>query len=145
MKSGWPQIWNRSTPQHKTLLMLLPTIMHWQYLHHKLMCGKFHYLTLLSPINIHQSLSPPTLCHHSHTPPISYTGLPLTTTRNQPTTHCPPNSFLHRHQKQIALPPLFQRTHNSLTSHLAVSHPDPSHPHRYLYNQLLFRLMLYKV
>ena len=45
----------------------------------------------------------------------------------------------------MPLPLLTKRTHNSVTSHLALPHPDPSHPHRYLFNELPSRLMVYKV
>ena len=64
------------------------------------------------------------------------------------TKYCYPlstHSFLHRHQKQIALLPLFQRTHNSLILRLALPYPNPSHQHWYLCDRLPFRLMLYKV
>ena len=45
----------------------------------------------------------------------------------------------------MPLPLLTQRTHNSVMSHLALPHPDPSHPHRYLFNKLPSHLLVYKV
>ena len=90
----------------------------------------------------HQLSPPPTLCHHSHTPPISLLGFPLTTTLHHPATQCPYHLSPHHHLEQPALPPLFLVTHNSLKSHLTLSHL--SHPHLYHYNQLTFHLMLCK-
>ena len=144
VKSGWLQTCNTSTVQHKTWQP--PTSMYHQYqlhLHHNLMPGRHYPLSLLFPLHSHQLSPLPTLYHHSHTPPISLLGLPLTTTLHHPATQWPHHLSPRHHLEQHALPPLFLHTHNSLKSHLTLLHL--SHPHQYLYNQLTFHLMLYQV
>ena len=103
--------WREALTQHKSLALLPPTIMQ---CHHKLKLGQLHYLRLLFPI--HQSLPPPTLRHHSHTPPNPYLGLSLMTTFHQPAIHRPLNSLIHHHHAEAdstssILPPFSQLLH----------------------------------